>query len=105
MKHSEKDKLTEILIDFPVIKTACKKSNVSRATCYRWLKEDKLFAKKVKAAIKEGVLSVNDMAEENLITMIQDKEMGAIKYWLRHHHKEYSRNGYIPVIYANNKRK
>lgn len=106
MKDLEsKNKLLQNLTDFPVVGTACKKSGIGRSTYYRWLKEDKSFKKQAKQALNEGVLGVNDLCEENLITMITDKDLQAMKYWLQFHHDTYSRNGYIPVIYADKKRK
>lgn len=100
MKTSEKDTIIELLKEYPIIKTTCQKANIARQTFYRWIEEDKIFEKKVKKALKEGTLLVNDTAEENLITMINEKNLSAMKYWLRHHHDDYSRNGFIPVIYA-----
>ncbi len=100
MKIIEKDNIIELLKDFPVIKTACKKGGISRATFYRWIEDDSDFKIESKKAMKEGILSINDTAEENLITMITDKDLSAIKYWLQCHHDDYKRNGYIPVIYT-----
>lgn len=96
----QKEELVETLKIYPVVKTACEKVGVGRATYYRWCEEDEIFESASKVAIKKGVLLVNDVAEENLIEKIEDKDLPAIKYWLRHHHESYSRNGYIPVIYA-----
>jgi len=99
MKQDEKELILEKLKEYPVITTACKKTGVSRQTLYRWCSENKAFKKAVKAAIREGILLINDVAEENLIDMVNEKQLPAMKYWLTHHHEDYSRNGFIPVFY------
>lgn len=76
------------LEETPVIIIACKKTNLSRATIYRWM-EDTAFKKQVKNAIDEGSKLINDIAESKLIGMIENSQLSAIQYWLRHHHESY----------------
>lgn len=100
----DKEVLLKALREYPVASTACKVAGVGRATYYRWLSEDATFKKQARLALKEGALVVNDIAEDILITMVKDKDLSAIKYWLQFHHEDYSRNGFIPVIYAKGKK-
>jgi ACT domain-containing protein len=74
----------------PIIQVACEKLNLSRATFYLWKQTDKEFAKKVDGAILTGRSLVNDLAESQLVNAIKDKNLSAITYWLRHHHRDYA---------------
>lgn len=84
-----KSLLLEQLKKTPIIQIACEKLGIARATFYRWKTEDKLFAKAVDNAVLEGCLLVNDLAESQLIGAVKDRNLTAIMYWLRHHHKDY----------------
>ena len=86
----EKELLIEQLKRTPVVEVACQKSGVSRATYYRLLKEDPEFARKAEEALGEGTLLMNDMAESQLLAAIREKSLGAIVYWLKHHHPAYT---------------
>jgi len=89
---SQKEKLTliEQLKKTPIIQLTCERAGISRATYYRWRKEDQQFAKNADEALIEGILLVNDMAESQLMSAIREKNMTAIIYWLRHHHPSYA---------------
>jgi RNA processing factor Prp31 len=62
---------------------------IARATYYRWCKDDPEFADACSEAIDQSVGTINDMAESQLISAIRDKNMTAISFWLRHHHRSY----------------
>ena len=85
----QKELFLEQLKKMPIIQIACKNSGISRATVYRWKKEDKEFAKSMNEAIFEGETFVTDMSESQLISMIKDKNFPAIQLWLRTHHPKY----------------
>ncbi len=91
-KRQEKEKQTVIdaLRKTPIIQIVCDKTGVSRATFYRWRKDDKAFAKKADEALHEGTTLVNDLAESQLIAAIREKNLGAITFWLKHHHPSYA---------------
>jgi len=86
----EKELLIEKLSKTPIIQAACQQTGIGRATYYRWRKENKEFAKTVDGAIEEGNKMVNDMAESQLISLIKEKNMTGITFWLRHHHSSYT---------------
>lgn len=88
--QKEKELLIEQLKKTPIIQLACERTSISRATYYRWRKEDQQFAKNADGALIEGILLVNDMAESQLMSAIREKNMTAIIYWLRHHHPSYA---------------
>lgn len=88
--EKEKEALLEHLKKTPIIQLACKKNATSRATYYRWRKEDLKFAKTSDEALDEGEKLVNDMAESQLLSAIQDKNLSAIVFWLKHHHPLYA---------------
>jgi hypothetical protein len=90
-QRQAKDKATllEILEEIPVIRVACAKSGISRATYYRWLDDDPDFREKVSKRKGIGVQMVNDMAESVIIGEIQKKDVKTAKYWLEKHHHAY----------------
>lgn len=88
--EEQKIALLEQLKKTPIIQFACEKVGISRASYYRWRKEDKNFAKSTDKAISDGSLLINDMAESQLISLIRDKHPTGIIYWLKHHHPTYS---------------
>lgn len=76
----------------PIVQTACQKTGISRATFYRWRKENPSFKEISDIALKKGIHFINDLAESQLISSIKDKNMTAIIFWLKHHHKDYAEN-------------
>lgn len=85
-----KERVLEDLKKAPIVQIACEKAGVGRATYYRWRKEDKVFARQADEALLEGSLLVNDLAESKLISAIRDQNLGAIVFWLKHHHPNYT---------------
>lgn len=88
----------------PIVQVACEKTGISRATYYRWRKDDPEFADNADIAIDEGLNLINDMAESQLISAIKDRNLTGIIFWLKNHHKNYSpklevttKNGDIPI--------
>jgi hypothetical protein len=88
-KAGEKSALLEQLKKTPVVQIACEKASVSRATYYRWRKEDLQFSEAADVALRHGSDLVNDMAESQLMAAIRDRNLTAIIFWLRHHHPQY----------------
>jgi len=86
----DKEILLENLRQMPIVGLACKKSNICRATFYRWRKDDKEFAKAAEEAIFEGESLITDMSESQLISLIRDGNFQAIQLWLKHHAKKYA---------------
>lgn len=89
-KAREQAVLLEQLRKMPIIQVACEKAGVSRATYYRWRKEDDAFAASADEAIHDGVSLVSDMAESQLLTGIRDGNLGAVMYWLKHRNANYN---------------
>jgi len=85
----QKQALLEQLKKTPIVQIACEKADVSRATFYRWKKDDAEFSKMADEAILEGSFLVNDMAESQLMSAIRDKNMTAIIFWLKNNHDKY----------------
>ncbi len=74
----------------PIVQVACQKSGISRATYYRWRKEDSGFKNRSDNAMKTGTRFINDLAESQAISLIKDKNPTMIIYWLKHHHPRYT---------------
>lgn len=90
MKKASKSTVIKQLKKTPIVQVSCKKVGISRATFYRWKKEDKDFANQAESAIEEGLGLINDMAESQLITAIKEGNLTGIIFWLKNHHKQYS---------------
>jgi hypothetical protein len=90
MKKASKSTVIKQLKKTPIVQVSCKKVGISRATFYRWKKEDKTFANDAESAIEEGLGLINDMAESQLITAIKEGNLTGIIFWLKNHHRQYS---------------
>jgi len=88
--NKEKKFLIEQLRKTPIVQFACERSGVSRATYYRWLKQDKEFAKEAETALQEGTSLISDLAESQLLSAIKDRNMTGIIFWLKNHHQAYA---------------
>lgn len=89
MQKQNKSQLIEQLRKTPIVSMACQKVGVSRATFYRWCKEDKKFKAASEEALQEGIMLMNDMAESQLLNAIREGNDTAIFYWLNHRHPAY----------------
>jgi ACT domain-containing protein len=89
-KAREQAMLLDQLRKMPIVQIACEKAGVSRATYYRWKKEDEKFAEAADEALQDGVTLVSDMAESQLLSQIRDNNLGAIMYWLKHRNPNYN---------------
>ncbi len=85
-----KNKIVEELKKTPIVQFICQKMGISRATLYRWKKEDNNFAQKVEESILQGNEVINDFAESQLIAAIKERNLGAIIFWLKNRHKAYA---------------
>ena len=74
----------------PILQFACKKAGISRSQFYRWMKEDSDFAAKITEAQREGTEVVNDFSVSKLLTGINNDNLAAIFFWLRHRHPDFS---------------
>lgn len=86
---SDKKKLLEKLTKSPIVEVACKQADIPRSTYYRWRKSDEQFKLDCDEAIEQSSGIINDMAESQLISAIKEKNMTAIIFWLKNHHKAY----------------
>ena len=62
-KDSHAPKFLTELRKVPIVQVACEKVGISRNTIYRWLKEDKQFAKDFAEAVKK-LLTDNELYEK-----------------------------------------
>ncbi|RJR29190.1 hypothetical protein C4564_02515 [Candidatus Microgenomates bacterium] len=89
-RETTKKLMVEQLKKTPIVQVSCEKVGLGRATFYRWKKDDEAFSKNVDDALLEGNLLVNDLAESQLINAIKNSNLGAIVFWLKHHHPNYA---------------
>ena len=89
---TKKRRVIKELVQVPIIQLACKRAGVSRATYYRWLKEDPKFARECDEALEKGIQSINDLAESKLIHRVNEGDMRAISFWLANNKENYRQN-------------
>ncbi len=90
MKADKQKKLViEQLRKTPIVQVVAEKVGIHRSTIYRWKASDAEFSEAVDEAIDQSISLVNDLAESQLISAIKDKNITAIIYWLKNHHKTY----------------
>lgn len=85
-----REKFLEILATTPFINHACKKVGISRATIYRWMKDNYRFRQKVLKATDNGRENLIEVAEVSLINKVRTGDLGAVKFFLTHNSKRYS---------------
>ena len=98
----EKSKLIQVLSETPLVSFACKKVGVSRATFYRWYKDDKDFRDSVIPMLDIGRKNITDLAEQSLIKLLATGNMTAVRFWLQHNDPRYRpvRTSHIePVVH------
>lgn len=88
MKEDKKILVLEQLKKVPIIRVACERIGIGRATYYRWCTDEK-FERLAEEAIAEGEQFISDMGESQMMALMKDKHWSAIKYWLEHHHPNY----------------
>jgi len=89
---TKKRRVIKELVLVPIIQLACKRAGVSRATYYRWLKEDPKFSLECDEALEKGIQSINDLAESKLIHRVNEGDMRAISFWLANNKENYRKN-------------
>lgn len=77
---------------------ACTKTNVARATYYRWYNEDPSFRSLARYSLRVGRDNLCDIAEHALLLKVKEKDFGAIKYVLSHNSPRYKPNRHSKVI-------
>lgn len=87
-------KFLEELERTPIVYIACEKTGISRNTFYRWIKEDKEFAKNADESLKRGIDLVNDVAESNVLNGIKNQDRKWTEFWLNHRHPQYKKRLY-----------
>jgi len=87
---NDKQRFLEELRKTPVVQVACQKAGIGRTTYYRWRKEDKEFAVHADEALSEGRVVVNELGEAQTISLMKDRNMHAIRFWLTHNDPRYS---------------
>lgn len=89
--NEDKERFLEELRKTPVVQVACQKMGIGRTTYYRLRKENPEFAKLADQALTEGRAVVNDLGEAQTISLMKDRNMKAIQFWLSHNDPRYSR--------------
>ena len=98
-KYRVQAEFLKSLSENPNLTAVCKKHGISRQTIYRWKKEDQDFSQLCIQAENDGENFMNDMMEHNLIKLGQKNNLGAIKYYLSHRHRKYTKGAWLSTDY------
>lgn len=82
--------LLEQLERTPIKELACDKVGISRTTFYRWVNSSKTFAADVEKSLTTGREFINDLAESQVLALIKQGEIKAIRLWLTHNSARYA---------------
>lgn len=74
----------------PIVQLACERTSIGRATYYKWRADDRIFARAADRSLEAGKFFTNDFAESKLLRLIQDDNLTAIIFWLKHNHPTYA---------------
>lgn len=88
--EKQKKALVAQLRRTPIVQLACERVGVGRSTYYKWRVHDQIFARAADKAQEAGKFFVNDLAESKLMRLIQDDNLTAIIFWLKHNHPKYA---------------
>lgn len=89
-KHNDtRAKTIQMIAEMPFVNQACKKAGISRATFYRWKKDNPEFREGVNKALKEGRENIAEIAEVMLMKKVRDGDINAIKFTLAHNTNRY----------------
>ncbi len=88
-KSRRKARLIKELEENPLIERACRKLDISRASYYRWRKEDPRFKDDAEIAQEKGRAKLNDFVESKLLENINNNQQPAINFWLSHNTVRY----------------
>lgn len=81
-KNRVKDAFLEHLRKVPIVQAACEQVGVSRNSVYTWRNTDPSFRKQMEEALAEGEALMNDITENQLLSLISEKHWPAISFWL-----------------------
>jgi len=82
--------LLDHLRRMPIREAAYDKVGVSRMTVSRWRKASKSFVDDMDKAMLEGREFINDLGESQLISLMRQGEIGAIRTWLKANSERYA---------------
>ncbi len=85
-----KQAMLEQLRRTPILEVACEKVGINRTTLYRWMKKSSSFSKEVEVATTEGRILVSEIAESQILSLIKNQKMDAIRFWLINNSPRYT---------------
>ena len=88
-KDRTKAAIIKRLSEVRIVEIACKSVGISRATYYRWLKDDPQFERDCEEAIRQGTATICDLAESQIVAKIRGGDFRASTYFLEKHHDDY----------------
>ena len=96
-QEQTKAALVKRLSEVRIVEIACKSVGISRATFYRWIRDDPIFEQDCDEAVRIGTATISDLAESQIVTKIKGGEIRAAVYWLEHHHSDYAPKPKRPI--------
>jgi hypothetical protein len=87
--------MIEQLQKYPIVEAACHKVGISRMTHYRWVHDDKDYARETIGGLYSSNDMVNDVAVSKVIEAINLGAKWAIIFWLTHRHPQFNDDAII----------
>lgn len=84
-------KFLEELSESGIIAVAAKRVSISRSTIYEWRDADNDFAEKLEKSLNKGRDNWCDFSENQIHSLIKEKQLGAIKFFLESNNRRYYR--------------
>ncbi len=85
-----KKHIVDFLGEVPIAKFAYSKAGVPKATYYKWRKTDSAFLSLTDGAITDGKVSINELAKSQIIKKIQQGNITACIFWLKHNDQDFN---------------
>jgi hypothetical protein len=89
-QSKQKEQFIELFKKTPIVQIVCERVGISRATYYRWQKEDSSFYAEIVKSEQEGRSFLNDAMESILIQKAKDGDTTALIFYLKNNHPRYS---------------
>lgn len=89
-QSKQKEQFIELFKKTPIVQIVCERVGISRATYYRWQKEDPSFYAEIVKSEQEGRSFLNDAMESILIQKAKDGDTTALIFYLKNNHPRYS---------------
>lgn len=87
--REDRSNFLRLLAEKPFIYYACRKAGISRATIYRWMKDNPAFKAEVERVLQEGKINQSEGVEMMLVKRAMEGHFQSMRYYLAHNTSKY----------------